>query len=243
MNSNSMNLPQFPHSEHVPETRFGKWFLRTDTWTVHVLERALKDVERLIPNRQPSYAVVADIGCGWGRSLPRLNSLFAPKRLVGIDVDPEMVEAAGRETRSAGVSAECIVGTCTRLPFADASVDLLLCHQTFHHLVEQEAAIAEWYRVLRPGGVLLFAESTRKYIHSWMIRLLFRHPMDVQRTASEYLAMVRSAGFAVEPAQVSYPYLWWSRNDLGIGERWLGIAPSATREETLISLVAVKPAR
>ena len=78
-----------------------------------------------------------------------------------------------------------------------------------------------------------------------MIRLLFRHPMQVQKSAPEYLALVRDAGFRVEPAQVSYPYLWWSREDLGIGERWFGIAPppAPQREETLINLVAVKPDR
>jgi len=32
--------------EHVPETAFGKWFLKTRTWTDHVLERALKEIGR-----------------------------------------------------------------------------------------------------------------------------------------------------------------------------------------------------
>lgn len=123
----------------------------------------------------------------------------------------------------------------------DDSVDLLFCHQTFHHLIEQEEAIQEFFRVLKPGGVLLFAESTKRYIHSWMIRLLFRHPMEVQKTAGEYLALVRSAGFQVAPQSISYPYLWWSREDLGLMERVLRIKPNAVREETLINLVAVKP--
>lgn len=234
-----------PPLQHVPETAFGKWFLRTDTWTVHVLERALCDLERLIPDRRASYSVVADVGCGWGRSLGKLQRRFAPQRLIAIDVDPAMVQAALGEAGREGLAAEGLVCTSDKLPLADGSVDLLLCHQTFHHLVEQEAAIAEWYRVLRPGGMLLFAESTRRYIHSWMIRLLFRHPMQVQKSAPEYLALVRNAGFRVEPAQVSYPYLWWSREDLGIGERWFGLTPppQQQREETLINLVAVKPAR
>jgi hypothetical protein len=88
--------------------------------------------------------------------------------------------------------------------------------------------------------VLLFAESTRKYIHSWIIRMLFRHPMDVQRTAAEYLAMIPVTGFEIRPKSVSYPYLWWSRADLAIMERWFGIAPAADREETLINVVAVR---
>lgn len=236
-----MPSPDLLHP-HVPETTFGKWFLHTETWTVHVLERALRDLERLIPQRQSSYPVVVDVGCGWGRSLPKLQQRFAPQRLIAIDVDPEMVRAALTEAHGAGLKVEGLVCSSERLPIADASVDLLLCHQTFHHLVEQETAIAEWYRVLRPGGLLLFAESTRRYIRSWLIRLLFRHPMQVQKSASEYLALVRSAGFQVGPNQISFPYLWWSREDLGLAERWFGMAPPIEREETLINLVAVKPA-
>jgi ubiquinone/menaquinone biosynthesis C-methylase UbiE len=226
---------------HVPETAFGKWFLRTDTWTVHVLERAIAQLVELIPDRQAAYPVVADVGCGWGRSLPRLHGHFHPERLIGIDVDSEMLNASAREVAAAGLTAEFINCSSSRLTLPDASVDLLFCHQTFHHLVEQERAIAEFFRVLKPGGLLLFAESTRRYIHSWIIRLLFRHPMDVQKSAEEYLALVRSAGFHVPTESIAYPYLWWSREDLGVLERWFGCEPPSDREQTLINLVAAKP--
>jgi ubiquinone/menaquinone biosynthesis C-methylase UbiE len=225
----------------VPETRFGKWFLRTQTWEVHVLERALADLARLIPQPRASYPVVLDVGCGNGRSLPKLNERFAPRDLIGVDIDPDMLAAAARTAADAGIAPTLLAGSSSRLPIASGTVDLLFCHQTFHHLVEQEQAIREFHRVLRPGGIMLFAESTRAYIASWIIMLLFRHPMEVQRTADEYLQMVRSAGFDVAPESISYPYLWWSRADLGIRERWFGIAPRADREETLLNLVAVKP--
>jgi ubiquinone/menaquinone biosynthesis C-methylase UbiE len=226
---------------HVPETAFGKWFLRTETWTVHVLERALKDLQGLMPPEPRSYGVVADVGCGFGRSLPKLHQRFAPQRLIGMDIDPEMLQQSAREVDMHKVKAEFICCSSSNIKLEDNSVDLLFCHQTFHHLIDQERAIQEFFRVLKPGGVLLFAESTRRYIHSWIIRLLFRHPMDVQKTAPEYLAMVRQAGFSVPDSAVSYPFLWWSREDLGLFERVLGITPPAVREETLINLVAVKP--
>jgi ubiquinone/menaquinone biosynthesis C-methylase UbiE len=226
---------------HVPETAFGKWFLKTETWRIHVLERAIADLVRLIPQPKPSYAVVVDVGCGSGYSLPKLAQRFAPRDLVGIDIDPQMLHTAAREALRAGVPARLLEASSSRIPLPDNHADLLFCHQTFHHLVDQDAAIAEFRRVLKPGGVLLLAESTRRYIHSWIIRLLFRHPMEVQKTAPEYLALVRAAGFVVPDSQVSYPFLWWSREDLGLAERLLRIKPPAVREETLINLVATRP--
>jgi len=227
---------------HVPETAFGKWFLQTQTWTSHVLEPAFKDLERLIPHRRSSYPVVADVGCGWGRSLKKLHDRFAPERLIGMDIDPVMLQASAREVRTEDINAQFVQCSSAHIALEDNSVDLLFCHQTFHHLIEQEQAIAEFFRVLKPGGVLLFAESTKRYIHSWIIRLLFRHPMEVQKTAGQYLELVRNTGFYVASESISYPYLWWSREDLGLLERVLKIPPKAQREETLINLVAVKPA-
>ena len=228
-------------ADHVPESQFGIWFLGTGTWAKHVLERALYDLERLIPDRQPAYDVVLDVGCGWGRSFKLLNDRFTPSRMVGIDTDPHMLEASEAEVRRYDLPVDLVLSSASRIPLPDGSTDLVLCHQTFHHLVHQEAALQEFFRVLKPGGILLMAESTRRYIHSWIIRLLFHHDMDVQRTADEYLAMIRGAGFRIDPKSISYPYLWWSRSDLGLLERALGIQPPREREETLINLVAVRP--
>ncbi len=225
---------------YVEETRFGVWFLGTETWVKHVLARAVADLDRLLGADRPAAPVVVDVGCGWGRSFRLLQNHFAPGRLIGCDIAPGMLALAAAEARRQGLAVEFHQADSARLPLPDASVDLVFCHQTFHHLVDQQGAIREFHRVLRPGGRLLFAESTRAYIHSWIIRLLFRHPMEVQKTAAEYLALVQAAGFAVAPAAVSYPYLWWSRPDLGIAEAWFGRKPRAGREETLVNLVAVK---
>jgi ubiquinone/menaquinone biosynthesis C-methylase UbiE len=225
---------------YVEETSFGNWFLGTETWAVHVLERAIADLERLIPQRKPSYDTILDVGCGWGRSFAPLNQKFAPRRIIGVDVNAEMIVLASEEAKDHSLTVELHQSDCAHLPLADASVDLVFCHQTFHHLVAQHEALNEFHRVLKLGGLLLFAESTREYIHSWIIRLLFRHPMDVQRTAAEYVNMVRNAGFHVDADAVSCPYLWWSRADLGLRERVLGILPAKDREETLVNLVAVR---
>jgi ubiquinone/menaquinone biosynthesis C-methylase UbiE len=229
-----------PLRDHVPESRFGVWFLGTETWAKHVLERALDDLERLIKNRRPSYPVILDVGCGRGRSFRLLHERFGAKRLIGVDIDPSLLATAAADGEVHGLKLDLRQASGSRLPLADRSVDMVFCHQTFHHLVDQDGAIREFRRVLKPGGLLLFAESTRAYIGSWLIRVLFRHPMEVQKSAPEYLALIRSAGFEVPEDAVSLPYLWWSRSDLGLAERIFGVKPPAVRDETLLNLVALR---
>ena len=229
------------HDPYVPESAFGKWFQQTDTWKKRVLERTLVDLEALIPDRRASYDVIVDVGCGWGFSLKKLDERFHPKRLIGFDIEMAMLKASQKEAQREGIKAEYIQGSSSSLQLDDNSVDILFCHQTFHHLIYQEQAINEFLRVLKPGGLMLFAESTRRYINSWSVRWFFRHPMAVQKSAPEYLQLIRDAGFEVAPESILYPFLWWSREDLGLMELCLGIKPPVDREETLIYLVARKP--
>jgi SAM-dependent methyltransferase len=227
-------------SPFVSESRFGFWFLGTETWVKHVLTVAINDLERLMPNRQGTYPIILDVGCGQGQSFRLLHDKFLPQRLIGIDIDGRSLQQARMRVAQDNLKVELLQNDGAVLELPDASVNLLFCHQTFHHLVRQEEALREFYRVLQPGGLLLFAESTRAYISSWIIRLLFRHPMDVQRSAEEYLAMIRNQGFEFSAENVSFPYLWWSRSDLGV-TAWLGFSVPQKREETLVNVVARKP--
>ena len=229
---------------YVEETRFGFWFLRSHTWQHHVLRVAINDLRGLFNGPLPTDPVLLDAGCGQGKSFQYLRQAFAPQRLIGVDADPHSLALSAEEAARQGMAVELIGSDCAQLAVPDASVDLLFCHQTFHHLVEQEKALAEFHRVLKPGGYLMFAESTEAYIDTWVIRWLFRHPMHVQKSAAQYLDMIRHQGFQFEPANVSYPYLWWSRaKDFGLLERF-GLRrpkPFGEREETLVNVVARKP--
>ena len=224
---------------YVEETGFGLWFLNTETWHTHVLTRALNDLQRLLePGR--TYADILDVGCGRGKSSCLLSERFHPQSIVALEADQDLLRITAATTKHCKSKMSLMHASATDIPMPDASVDMLFCHQTFHHSADQERAIREFFRVLRPGGVLLFAESTKRYIHSWMIRYLFRHPMEAQKTADEYIALIRHAGFDLPPQQISLPYLWWSRGDLGLLEK-LGFPPPAQREETLVNAVATKP--
>lgn len=230
----SLNLP------FVKESRFGDWFLNTETWQIRVLERALNDLERLLPAGH-SYTKILDVGCGFGHSFHALAQRFNPHLIIGLDADPDIRKRAGGNAQRCRAKVELMAGNAALMSkLDDNSVDMVFCHQSFHHIVNQHEAMLEFFRVLKPGGTLLFAESTKRYIYSLQIRLLFRHPMQVQRTAEEYIAMIRQAGFELPDARISLPFLWWSRPDVGMWE-WLGFSVPKKREETLVNAVAIKP--
>ena len=227
-------------SPYIEETRFGNWFLRTHTWKVHVLCRALDDLQRLMPQERMRYSKLIDVGCGFGHSFAELAKRFSPDLILGLDADPGISLRAGEPAADCTCEVRLHSANAARTGLPDAEFDLLFCHQTFHHIVEQQAAMAEFFRILKPGGMLLFAESTRRYIHSLPIRLLFRHPMEVQKTAEEYVTIIRDAGFDLPDARISLPFLWWSRRDIGLLE-WIGVPVPQKREETLVNAVAIKP--
>lgn len=228
------------HSSFIEETHFGNWFINTATWKIHVLRRALNDLQRMMPKEVVRYQNVIDVGCGFGHSFDELATRFSPDVIVGIDADPNLEARASVAAKSCPCRVRLHAADAANIDFPDNKFDLVFCHQTFHHIVEQEAAMGEFFRILKPGGVLLFAESTRRYIHSLPIKLLFWHPMEVQKTAGEYLALMRGAGFDLSDERISMPYLWWSRPDVGFLE-WIGLPVPQMREETLVNAVATKP--
>lgn len=233
-----------PAATYVEETRFGFWFLQSHVWQHHVLRVAINDLRSLFAGPLPEAPVLMDAGCGQGKSFGLLAEAFKPARIIGLDADPHSLDCSRAEAKRLGLEVQLIASDCAAIDLPDASVDLLFCHQTFHHLVEQEQALAEFWRVLKPGGRLLFAESTQYYIDTWVIRWLFRHPMHVQKTAEGYLKMLRGQGFAFDASNISYPYLWWSRSkDFGLLERWglMKPKPVGQRDETLVNVVARKP--
>ncbi|MDI6933624.1 methyltransferase domain-containing protein [Serratia sp. Se-PFBMAAmG] len=239
-----MSQRPFLSDTYVEETRIGFRFLSSHIWQHHVLRVAINDLRRLFGGEPPQAPVLLDAGCGQGKSFKHLHQVFAPSRLLGTDADPHSLTLSAAEAERLGLDVELRGSDCAQLQYPNASVDIVFCHQTFHHLVEQEKALAEFYRVLKPGGFLLFAESTEAYIDTWVIRWFFRHPMHVQKSAAGYLQMLREQGFEFGPSNVSYPYLWWSRaRDFGLLER-LGLRkppPVGQREETLVNVVARKP--
>jgi SAM-dependent methyltransferase len=103
---------------------------------------------------------VLEVGCGSGGITRRLVADTGASA-VGVDINAHGIDAAAasavREGLSARVSFE-LVDAGRRLPFPDASFDALFCNDAINHLPDRAALFADWHRVLKPGGRLLFTD-------------------------------------------------------------------------------------
>lgn len=224
--------------DYVPETAFGAWFQGTDIWRRYVVREAVSELAALLPPGSGPFARTLDIGCGTGVAFDMLRQLGAAS-ILGIDIDATAVEQARHTARLSGGDIDVQRADAARLPLADAGFDLVFCHQLLHHANDPGAVLRECRRVIRPGGWLLVAESCHAFLAWWPVRLLFRHPPRPQQSAEEYLALVRSAGFAVDAAGFQTPRPWWSRRDLGLRRRWR--IAEAAGEATQVR-IAARPA-
>lgn len=93
---------------------------------------------------------VLDVGCGAGLlTHPAAAAAGPDARVYGLDLDPTLLDVARRRR----ASAVCWVrGEPVRLPFRDRGVDKVLCGSVLHRLADVRPALAEWRRVLAPGG-------------------------------------------------------------------------------------------
>jgi SAM-dependent methyltransferase len=223
----------------VRETRFGRWFLGTQTWYRYVLSQAIIDFKALLGERLPAQARILDAGCGQGLAFGLLEQHFQPATITGIDIDVEQVKKAVNAASQLATPTAALHTNASEPTFAAESFDVILCHQLLHHTSQQQETLQEFYRLLRPGGILLVGESCRSFINSAPVRLLFRHPEMAQKDAQGYIDLVRSNGFVFGDQDIQTSRPWWSRRCLGLAQK-LGIGLNNT-EATEILIVATKP--
>lgn len=96
---------------------------------------------------------VLDVGCGTGVLLePLKRALGGKTHIIELDVALEMLKEGAREGN--GFQGLSLCADARAIPLAAESVDAVLCFNALPHFEPPEAAVAEMFRVLRPGGVL-----------------------------------------------------------------------------------------
>ena len=117
------------------------------TWQRHVA--AYQGAAKLLDEAGAAGGTpVLDVGCGIGHSFTEL----APRTTIGVDLDADALAGQDRETHVADMRA---------LPFPDGSFDALLSIQSIEHVPDADRAIAEFARVLKPGGVAVLVTPNR----------------------------------------------------------------------------------
>lgn len=145
--------------------KFGRTYIPGRSW--QALAHALL---HLLPPM-----VIADLGAGEGT----LSQLLArrAKKVIAIDSSEKMVEFGANLAREHGFkNLEYRLGDIEAPPIDDASVEIALFSQALHHAARPPVAIAEAFRILKPGGRIVildlashsYEQARELYAHVWL---------------------------------------------------------------------------
>lgn len=144
-------------------------------------------------------ARVLDLGCGGGHVSYAAAPLAA--HVTAYDLSPDMLGAVAAEAARRGhTNIETQQGPAERLPFADASFDVVLCRFTAHHWQDIAAGLREARRVLKPSGVAGFADvvAPEEPVFDTFLQTveMLRDPSHARDyTVAEWLAFAAAARF------------------------------------------------
>ncbi|MGI9201617.1 MAG: methyltransferase domain-containing protein, partial [Woeseiaceae bacterium] len=142
---------------------------------------------------------VLDIGCGIGGPAFVLASKYGAN-VVGIDIEPQLVEQAQARANNLGLGASCEFLTVKPGPFSfpDNSFDVVFSSGTIMTIEDKKDVFAEIFRILKPGGVLTVYDWT-KTEGDFSDDMLYWFKMERitydMKTFSEYESLLQDAGF------------------------------------------------
>ncbi len=165
-----------------------------------------------------------DAGCGSGGMLSRIHEQFPQATLTGLDFSERALEL----TRGRATGATLLQGRVDQLPFGEAQFDCVLSLDVLVvRGVDDRAAMAEMFRVLRPGGQLILNLPAFDFLRG-------RHDAAVnnirRETKTRVGALLRAAGFRLE----RWTYWNMSLTPAIAAARWLsrgGINASELRSD------------
>ncbi len=172
---------------------------------------------------------VLDVGCGPG-IMTAVLAVYA-REVVAFDITPEMIHRARQKCEKAGLAnVQFQLGQAERLPFDDASFDVIVTRLTFHHFPDPATVISEMVRVIRPDGRIVIADivssevSEEAELHNALE--ILRDPSHVRMIPhSELKQLVESAGLNIKEEDS-----WIKKREFG---EWIQITNSPTRAAPL----------
>jgi ubiquinone/menaquinone biosynthesis C-methylase UbiE len=156
---------------------------------------------------------VLDVACGTGRTLLQIAIAHPGLRLVGLDLSPYYLQFA-RSLLAKVSDVSLLADNAEQLPFVDAHFDVVTSVYLFHELphATRRRVLAEAYRVLAPGGLLILEDSGQHtespqldHFARWFQRH-FHEPYIEDYYADDLALAASEAGFdvqSVEPCFVS----------------------------------------
>ena len=103
---------------------------------------------------------VLDCGCGPGSMTLDIAELIQPGQIFGIDFSAIQIEQALQLQKQRGISnAQFTTGSAYQLPYEDQQFDVVFAHAVLYHLQNPELALAEFRRVLKPGGLVALRDA------------------------------------------------------------------------------------
>ena len=159
---------------------------------------------------QPGESVL-DVGCGTGTLLIEAAKRVGPAGAArGIEPSSEMAAHARRKAAAEGVTIEVQEGSVDRLPYPDASFDVVLNTLVLHHLptTMQRVAIGEMCRVLRPNGRMVIVDLQRpKTLSAALSPVTLIHNLGSHASAPDWQSVAQLlTQHGLQP--VSQPSMW-----------------------------------
>ena len=145
------------HKGH-PYSASGAFFL--DNPIRRLIQPPSELIEKLAINPND---VVVDFGCGPGYYTIELAK--KAKRVVAVDLSPEMLKKAQNKAEKAGVkNIQFLQSNGTNIQLEGSSVGIILLVTVYHEVGESEAVSKEFNRILKPKGKLIIVEVIKKGI-------------------------------------------------------------------------------
>lgn len=168
-------------------------------------ERMMKMRRDIIPSAQGR---VFELGCGAGAN----QVLLAPGKVssfTAIEPSPKLRDYARAAAAKLGLDADIGHGHGEAIPYADESFDTVICTFTLCSVCDQGRSLSELRRILKPGGLFLFAEhgrapDARIFRRQQRIEPVWKKLFGNCHLTRPVSEAIEQAGFAVEPVGRGY---------------------------------------